>query len=165
MQSKEDLEKHYYDPDPWGYKRSIEDEIRRDRILSVANMFAPYDLALDIACGEGWITQSIAAREVHGYEMSDNAAARFPQGVKRIITPTFKYDFIMATGCLYGHYDCQSFIDIINKCASRIILTCNIQAWESTKINAINARQIVYMVFPYHTGTEQHNQVLRVFKV
>lgn len=79
MQPVSEIEQHYANPDPWGVKTSDENARRKRHIIHMLNFFGPhYSRALDIACGEAWITQDVPASTRHGYEISDNAAARFP---------------------------------------------------------------------------------------
>lgn len=169
MQSKEELEKHYVNPDPWGYKTNPEDQRRKRHLIDIARMFGHeysdprflFKRALDIACGEGWITGNIPAFDVEGYEISDLAASRFPKWVKRASPPEGKYDFVMATGCLYGHYDWKSIVGLINAHAEGIVMVSNIESWEhKPAISSIEGKEIFTATFPYN----EHNQKVRVFR-
>ena len=103
MQTKEELEHWYAVPDPWLYKQTPDDEERKNLILD----FLPlkYQRALDIGCGEGFVTTDLPAIEIHGIEISDNAARRLPWNVKRVHSPEGLYDLVMTTGTLYQQYD------------------------------------------------------------
>jgi predicted TPR repeat methyltransferase len=123
---------------------------------------AHFSSALDICCGEGWITKDLPADEIHGLEISDNAAARFPENVKRIFAPEQKYDFIMATGCLYAHYDWKQIVGHINNGLKKdtVIMISNIATWEHPPaVREIKANQIYTAKFNYN----EHQQQVRVF--
>lgn len=163
-QSKADLESWYQRRDPWDLMQSADDHYRRRCILSVLSMYGPFERALDIGAGEGFISGSLPADEINGYEISDTAAARFPPHVHRTLHPTGRanYDLVLATGILYQQYDWQLFVDMIKTHASDVILTCNIATWEVPQaIAEIPGRQVVDMTFAYREFTQR----LRVFKV
>lgn len=163
---KEPLEKFYEKEDPWDYTKRPDDIKRKGYILHWLNYFGPFEYALDIACGEGWITKDIPATNIAGYEISDNAASRFDPKIRRCTTPLGQYDLIMATGCLYSHYNYQTFLDMIKKHASKFVLTCNIASWEVPGIcDFIPGDQIIEMKFPYQAGEEMVEQQLRIFKI
>lgn len=170
MQSKDEIEKSYEKPDPWGYQSSSEDKKRKNYLVGLAGLFCRFDYGiygsgLDICCGEGWITGSLPVGEIlEGIELSDTAAARFPPHVKRVSAPRMKYDFVMATGCLYPHYDWRQIVLHINRAtkSGSIILISNIEAWEHQQaIESITGRQIFEARFPYN----EHHQKVRVFEV
>lgn len=127
MQTKEELEQWYINPDPWFYKKTIDDEIRKNLILD----FLPlkYQRALDIGCGEGFITTDLPAIEIHGIEISDTAASRFPWNVKRVIQPEGLYDLAITTGTLYEQYDHKQIYSWIKSSACRHILIAGIRDW------------------------------------
>ncbi len=154
----------FLEPDPWGYRTNPDDILRKEIIISAASIFTKliYDRALDLGALEGWISEDLPANIVHGYEISDVAAARFPPDVIHVKQPEGKYDLVVATGVLYGHYDWQHFVDLIKEHANGIILTCNIVAWESqSAISQIPGRQIYTAEFPYREFTQK----LRVFHI
>lgn len=157
-QSKGELEAWYAKKDPWGYQTTADDYLRKGIIIGVLNTFAPFQRALDIGCGEGWITQDLPAAEIHGIELSDGAALRFPENVKRVSQPDGKYDLVVATGVLYAQYDYQQILDWMVEAASGIVLTCNIKEWE---IMPFSDAFLQYTVeFPYR----DYVQKLRVYK-
>ena len=120
MQTKEELEHWYAVADPWLYKQTPEDEIRKNLILD----FLPlnYQRALDVGCGEGFVTTDLPAIEIHGIEISDNAARRLPWNVKRVHSPEGLYDLVMTTGTLYEQYDHAQIYNWIKQSACRHIL-------------------------------------------
>lgn len=156
--TKEQLEKFYAKKDPWNYKITPDDQLRQDIILEwIANWRLrkaldkggffpePFDRALDIGAGEGWITNFLPADEIHGYEISDKAASRFPENVKRVTEIKGKYDLIIATGVLYKQYDYRWILDTIKKHANGLVLTCNIHNWEKNDLpNMIKDDLFIY---------------------
>lgn len=159
-QDKNEIEIWYENKDPWEYEKNPDDWQRREYIRSVLEVLAPrnkFYRALDIGCGEGFITEVLPARHVYGIEISDNAAERL-RGVKRVFKPQGKYDLIVATGVLYEQYDYKQFHNWIALHAKGIVLTCNIKDWEKNYLP--NHKQIFYAEFPYR----DHTQVMRVYK-
>lgn len=163
-QPKHEIEEAYKTPDPWGYKSSDEDRKRKTYILSVIRIFnIHFRRAIDICCGEGWITGGLPADTIHGIEISDNAAGRFPEHVKRVEGPIGKYDLILATGCLYGHYDWKSIVNQIKEAAGpgSLIVLSNIESWEyKAAITWIPGSQVFEARFPYN----EHHQKIRIFQ-
>lgn len=149
-------------PDPWGYRTNPDDKRRKQLILHCLAMFTPYSRALDIGAHEGWITQDLPCNVRHGYELSDLAASRFPVGVERVHTILGGYDLVVATGVLYAHYEWQLFTQMIQKHATRIVLTCNIKPWEVPEaIARIPGKELYTMEFQYREWTQK----LRVFQI
>lgn len=142
MQSKAEIEKSYETPDPWGYKTNPNDEARKTRILGALykelkrTHLPPWSLALDIGAGEGWVTRDLPALQVDGYEISDFAASRFPENVRRVsFAVAHPYDLVTAMGVMYGHYDWRSFLDkLLEFRSSATLLLCNIAEWERPEI-------------------------------
>lgn len=128
MQSKQELDTWYSKQDPWSYKDNPHDIRRKEIILS--HLKGEYKRALDIGAGEGWLTKDLPAKEIHGIEVSDVAASRFPENVKRVHKPEGKYDLIIATGVFYDQYDYKQMHQWILDHASGLVLTSNIKSWE-----------------------------------
>ncbi len=152
----------YLTPDPWGYQTNPNDFIRKYKIISIANRYAgpfKFKRALDLGCGEGWISTDLPATIIHGYEKSENAKKRLPANVYPITTPIGNYDLVLATGVLYSHYDTDDIFDIIYKHSTKIVITCNIVEWE-INFQIADAKEIHSEVFKYREFT-QH---LRVFR-
>jgi hypothetical protein len=126
MQSKEELENWYLREDPWNYKTTEDDYFRKEKILS---LLKKYDKALDIGCGEGFITKDLPANEIFGIELSDNASLRLPSNVTRLIQPVDTYDLVMTTGTLYQQYNHQQITNWIKQSASHHILVGGIKDW------------------------------------
>lgn len=152
-QSKKDLDEFYSKTDPWGYQDNSDDKFRKQAILDALSPFAPFKRALDIGAGEGWITKDLPAKKLEAYELSDLAAARMPNNIKRVTEPSGKYDLIIATGVFYEQYDHQAMLKLIEDHASDIVLTCNIKEWE---INPLPSGRIIHCLeFPYRTYTQR----------
>lgn len=160
-QSKDDLDRYYSTrPDPWEYATTKDDETRKRYILHALELFPPFQRVLDLGAGEGWLTKDLPALTKHGYELSDVAAARFPDSVQRLCHG--QYDLVVATGVLYSHYDWHTIVGLIEGRASNVILTCNIKEWEvGAAIAAIPGKQVLDMEFPYRN----FQQKLRVFQI
>lgn len=151
------MDEYYANEDPWGYESHADDLKRKYEILSQVRY--QYQRALDIGCGEGWITQDLCANQKYGLELSPVAASRCPESVTVITEPVGTYDLVIATGVLYKHYDYHRFLDIIKKHASETIITCNIESWEVPEVMNIGT-QTFTKVFPYRNYTQR----LRVFE-
>jgi hypothetical protein len=76
------------------------------------------------------MTKDLPAKDRHGIELSDNAAARFPKNVTRVAEPEGKYDLILCTGMLYKHYDYKKFLEWIKSAASKTVVISSIKQWE-----------------------------------
>ncbi len=163
MQPKEDIEKSYETPDPWGYQTNPEDKKRYMAIMGLIRTQGIFwARAIDICCGEGWITSRLPAKVIHGIEISDNAAARFPQSMTRVHKPDGKYELILSTGCLYAHYDWKAIVGHIREAATRgsVIVISNIESWELKEAVAmIPGKQFLEARYPYN----EHYQKARVF--
>ncbi len=88
-----------------------------------------YERAIDIGCGEGFVTKDLPAIESHGIEISDLAASRLPWNVKRVHAPEGLYDLVMTTGTLYTQYNHEQIVEWIRKCSCRHILIAGIREW------------------------------------
>ncbi len=160
--TREELERNYDIEDPWGYQSHPDDEYRKNLILQT---LAPkrFKRALDICCGEGWITKDLPAAEIHGFEASDQAASRFPPNVKRVHNIHGYYDLIVLTGALYANYNWEDFINIINQHASQTVLLCNIKDREVSE--AIERLRYKAMLVNREFQYREFTQKLRLFKV
>ena len=129
MFQKEWFEEFYKKRDPWNYESTSDDAYRKQVLLSVMHDFGPFDRALDIGCGEGFVTKDIPANTIHGIEISDLAASRLPANVQRVLSPEGKYDLVITTGTLYKEYNYAQIIEWINTSASNIVLVAGIKHW------------------------------------
>ena len=151
-QPKEEIEKHYQTPDPWGYQ-SNPDDIERKKIIQTLKG-RNYKRALDIGGGEGWISKDLPAQSIEVLEISDNAKKRLPEGVLGVTEPTGQYDLIIATGVMYHHYDYQNFLDIIKKHSIGAVLLCNIAGWEVEEVKDLGTPSLTEE-FPYREFTQR----------
>lgn len=169
QQTREELNKFYQQPDPWNYQTTQDDMMRMQKIIEVARKHGPFQRAIDIGCGEGFITQHLPAFERYGYDLSDIAMSRLPDAV--IPFPMYevekrrnfkKFDLVLATGVFYPQYDYQAMIELCKFFSNYMVITCNIEGeqWEQPEVMDIG-KQIEAVKFPYRGYTE----VLRVFKI
>jgi hypothetical protein len=128
MQTKKELEDWYAAEDPWNYKTNMDDQIRKEIILSFFEKII-YNKALDIGAGEGFITKDLPAKIIHGIEISDLAASRFDKKIKRIFEPEELYDLVITTGTLYSQYDYKKITETIKKYSCKHILISGIKDW------------------------------------
>lgn len=167
MMTKEELEQVYNNPDPWGYQTNPADAVRKETIIKILNEYGPFEKALDIACGEAWITKDIIANEIYGIEVSEQAKSRWPDRVKKNVYLGDTFDLVLVTGALYENYDWQWIVETIEIFASKYIVTSHIADREyRPAIERIPGKQINMALFPYlRSDTEQFTQILRVFKI
>lgn len=158
MQSKPELDDWYTNPDPWGYRTNPDDILRRNIIREVLLPLAPFERALDIGCGEGFITSYLPAMKLDGIELSDTAAARLHPRIRRVHEPDGRYDLVVATGVLYAQYEWPLLTGWILSAAQNIVLTCHIKDWELNELPA--DRQVHVEEFPYR----EYTQVLRLYR-
>jgi SAM-dependent methyltransferase len=126
IQSKEDLERWYSQSDRWGYFHEPDDSIRLKNILRILDY---YDKAIDIGCGEGFITRHLPAKEIYGVDISDNAMSRLPENVTSLKEPNGKYDLVISTGTLYQQYNHKQIYEWIIASAKNHILIAGIKDW------------------------------------
>jgi len=129
MQTKQELEDWYEKPDQWGYFSNPEDEKRRTLLLSMLDCGYYYERALDVGCGEGFITKEIPAYTIHGLDLSKNALSRLPRNVTPVDAPIGQYDLVVSTGTLYAQYDHKAIYETIMAAAADHILISGIGEW------------------------------------
>lgn len=122
------LEAWYEKSDPWGYRSEADDAYRKTFLCQLVNAYKPKKV-LDIGCGEGFVTESINADELHGLEISDKAAARIPSHIKRVLAPEGSYDLVLTTGTLYKEYDHTQIAAWIKQADSRWVVVAGIKDW------------------------------------
>jgi hypothetical protein len=153
MQSKQELEDWYSEPDRWGYFRNPDDENRLKYILDTLKVGKPkYDRALDIGCGEGFVTQHLPATIIHGYDVANNALNRLPQNVLPCPSPFGKYDLVITTGTLYSQYDHETINKMILQYAEKYVLVAGIREW---LINYSYGKELTTIIFPYREFTQK----------
>ncbi|NIP29571.1 MAG: methyltransferase domain-containing protein [Candidatus Dadabacteria bacterium] len=72
IQSKDELDSWYSQPDPWGYETNPEDLNRCAMLLSVLPQ-KRFSRILDIGCGNGFVTQRLPGDTIIGVDISENA--------------------------------------------------------------------------------------------
>jgi SAM-dependent methyltransferase len=116
MESREEWERWYASPNPWGNEGSLEDRVRIGT-LSARLERARFQLALDLGCGEGVMSHALSRRaeRTMGFDISqraiERAQARFPdvefgQGEIREVARRpdivrLPFDFVCAAEVLY----------------------------------------------------------------
>jgi tRNA G46 methylase TrmB len=155
MQTKQELEDWYSVEDPWQYKTTADDLYRKDKILSI---LGNYKTALDIGCGEGFVTSDLPATKIFGIELSDNASLRLPKNVNRLNEPDGKYELVMTTGTLYQQYNHQQITQWIKESSSYHILVGGIKDW---MIWSDFGKVIKEIEFQYR----EYTQIVRLYEV
>ena len=159
MQSKQELEDWYSEPDRWGYFSNPEDAERLSKVMFMLGWGKRfYDRAIDIGCGEGFITKHLPAGIIHGIDLSNNALNRLPPNVQPVAEPQGKYDLVVSTGTLYQQYDHEAMYQQIMSCASQYILIGGISEW---LIDKNFGRQIQTIIFRYR----EFNQKMTLYHV
>lgn len=161
MQTIKEIEDWYKTPDPWGYESNPDDDIRKKHILEALEGYGTFKKALDIGCGEGFITRDLPAERLYGFDVSQQALERLPEHIHALRRPQDikgKFDLVVATGVMYPQYAYADIIHMIAKSASRIILLCNISEWEMPDIQTI-PNQMKFEQFKYR----EYTQNLRVY--
>jgi len=147
MQTKQELDEWYKDDDPWDYKTTHDDIYRKNFYLTVLeDLGGNYSRALDIGAGEGFITKDLPADEIHAIEMSDTAASRFPDNVKRMSTPMGTYDLVLVTGLLYKQYDHAGIAQMALSAAQKHVCIGGIEDW---LLPYSFGRMVATFKFPY----------------
>lgn len=168
-EARQEIERFYERPDPWGYKTNPDDQIRKQRILNILNKFLNklgekrFRRALDVGCGEGWITEDLPAEEIIGVDISSKAIGRVQKSgrkatyyqldINKDSLPN-NFDLIVATGVLYKDYIKPEIIKNIEEALNPkgILLTCHIKEW---KIYEPNLPSIYQEEFPYREYRER----------
>jgi SAM-dependent methyltransferase len=160
MNSKQQIEEEYSVKDPWGYEKNPFDKIRLDKILEVLKPYGIFERALDIGCGEGFITKHLPAKEIFGYDESDTAMSRCPKEIKTLRKADIegRFDLVTATGVMYRHYDYSSMLDLIRRHSSGIVLLCNIDVSEVEEVKELK-NEIYKETFPYRDW----NEIIRIY--
>lgn len=172
IQTEQELNDFYSTPDPWGYYSNPHDTVRKARILAALPRLN-YSNALDIGCGNGFITNDLPAQRVIGLEFSSKAVAwasehaapqvEYRQGsifdLPDLSLPLM--DLVVITGVLYPQYIGKSLrlvyvlIDRILK-PGGILLCSHIYEWYQARFPYLT---ISREYFPYR----DFSQVLEVY--
>ncbi len=150
VQLVEDLDRLYEASDPWNYETTPDDNERKNRLVSLLPV-RHCRRALDIGCGNGFVTVELPAAEIVGIDISSQAirhaqarlaqrrdAARFDfrAGSLFDLSPTEvgTYDLVLITGVLYPQYIGSGFsmvrliIDDLLDAGGHLV-SCHIDEW------------------------------------
>jgi predicted TPR repeat methyltransferase len=150
LQPVEELEESYKTPDPWNYDATVDDQIRRTRLLGLLPQIR-YRRVLDIGCGNGFVTAHLPGDSILGCDISVNAvhwarerirtrsdASRFAFGARSIFDLDAKamgrFDLIIITGVLYPQYIGNAF-SVVTQIVDSLLLddgilaACHISDW------------------------------------
>ena len=153
--TKGDLENFYDKQDPWGYETNPEDQKRIEKLLKFIGP-RRFKNALDIGCGNGYVTRKLPAQNIVGIDISEKAICEarnknknenikyhsFPlQNISSI--PYNKFDLIIITGVLYSQYIDGDTRDIFSSIKEMlepngILITVHITKWRVLKRPALN---------------------------
>ena len=160
MQTQKELEEWYSKEDPWEYKTNDDDRRRLKQILFTLG-WGPrvYSRALDVGCGEGFVTTHLPAFEIHGMDISLTAMSRLPSNVKAVTKPEGKYDLVISTGTLYKQYDHEFIYKTIMEAASRYILIAGIEEW---LVPYDFGRRLYHNAIQYR---QQYNQLFTLYEL
>lgn len=160
----------YEQIDPFHFKTNPSDAVRLEKIIDALDG-KKYKRALDIGCGEGFITEFLPAEEIYGHDESSLAMSRLPKNVKPLKREEIKgnYDLIVVAGVLNKTGDCNDpddIINIINKHASGTILLCHrIETEIISAVNKIKGNEVKTITFPYSTKDADWTQKIRIYEV
>lgn len=169
MLGKQAMNDKYKDPDPFGVQIHPDDAIRKQKILDALQLHIDevrggeqFMRALDIGCGEGWITQDIPADHICGLDISDVALSRCDSNITKVndrkkLKGTF--DCIIACGVLVNDYDFKDILEIIESVATDFVLTCQAVNTEVPDVLTLTGKPESIIEFPYRDT----NQRMRIF--
>ena len=154
IQTQQELDDFYKNPDPWAYK-SNPDDIRRRHELLACLPNNKYQRVLDIGCGNGFLTSQLPGSEVIGVDLSASAVDWAKESVSEVADSSRfkfqqasifelkseklgKFDLIIITGLLYKQYIGKSnslIFEIIDDLLSAggVLATCHIHNWNPPK--------------------------------
>jgi 2-polyprenyl-3-methyl-5-hydroxy-6-metoxy-1,4-benzoquinol methylase len=173
IQSKTELDLFHTNKDPWGYENNNEDLIRKEILLGEIPK-QPYKNALDIGCGQGFITQYLPGENIYGVDLSKNAIDfakgnstdnkfKFIQGSIFEIDKLFdvKFDLIVITGVLYPQYigNSSSLIYLlIDKilATNGTLISVHINEWYHCQFPYVRTKQTFYNYREYIHNLETY---------
>lgn len=174
VQSADELNAYYTNEDPWGYYTNREDSNRKLVLLSAIKGLS-FSRALDIGCGNGFITRAIPAREVIGVDISENAIkeARRRAGDTHVRYETCSlfelspsrlglFDCILITGVLYNQY--------IGKALPLVYMLLDEMLEEDGTLISVHIEEWNFARFPYAIIHKQryryreYNHLLEIYR-
>lgn len=173
VQTAQDLDRFYADEDPWNYRDHPDDQRRLDEIRGLLSGHR-FQSALDIGCGNGFVTTALPAEKVLGIDLSSAAigwakkraeslrdANRFSFEVQSIFDidtlSEEAFDLVVITGVLYPQYIGRGF-SLIRLKVDRILarggtlLSCHIDDWTRFRFPYTLTDQSLY---PYRDYTHR----------
>ena len=116
IQTAKELDTYYVSPDPWGYYQNKHDAARKSILLEAIKAYA-FGRALDIGCGNGFLTESFPATEIIGIDISSEAIVEAKsrsrnKHISYVAASLFElpnldlgaFDCVLITGVLYEQY-------------------------------------------------------------
>ncbi|MBZ5588312.1 MAG: class I SAM-dependent methyltransferase [Acidobacteriia bacterium] len=166
VQSRDELEEWWKDPDPWGYESTDADHTRRALLLAAIPK-RHFLRVLDIGCGNGFVTERLPGDRVVGIDISSNAIAH----ANKRRSPKVSYechslfalpelgwsepfDLIVITGVLYPQYIGRSerlvyaIIDDLLTQGGNLV-SCHIDEWYQTRFPYVTLSREYYTYREY----------------
>lgn len=128
---------NYTTPDPFGYRASSDDWLRRALVRAVLSPenTTTYQRALDLGAGEGFVSENLPAASVWGYDVNPTAMGRFPPNVLKFdpVLHAEKFDLICAMGVIYPFYDTGDLLEMMTRFRKpeTHFLIAGVPDWES----------------------------------
>lgn len=155
VQTADELDSFYQQPDPWSFHGDPQDERRRHEMLGALPK-RTYRRALDIGCGNGFLTLSLPGDELVGVDLSEKAiewarkaAEDASQGARSrfealsLFDPALeslgRFDLVVITGVLYPQYLGKSLsvarlqLDKVLE-PGGILASCHIRGWGQVEL-------------------------------
>lgn len=171
LQSKSELENWHRIKDPWGYEENHHDQIRKKVVLSEIPD-RNYEAALDIGCGQGFLTKELPGKSVVGVDVSDEAIRHAnlfaTERVHFLASDLFAlneslsgstFDLVVITGVLYPQYVGAAhnlIYDIVDRLLSNngILLSVHVNEWYSARFPYIVLKEFCYPYRDYYHRLE-----------
>lgn len=179
LQPIQELEDFYRNPDPWNYRAHPDDARRKSELLSLLPP-REWTRALDIGCGDGFITFDLPGQKVVGADISASAVkwADEARGKRHDhhrfdfrCTSIFDlrpqelgtFDLVIVTGVLYSQYIGKAFsvarqrIDALLQDGG-VLVSCHIDEWRPPAFPYISLDVAFY---PYRGYTHRLETYLK----
>lgn len=173
IQPAQELEQFYAQEDPWRYDENPDDRRRLDEIRGLLGG-RRFRRALDIGCGNGFVTTTLPAEKIVGIDLSQAAIAwarkradalpdadRFEFEALSVFDigklEEKSFDLVVITGVLYPQYIGKSF-SLIRLYIDRllqdggVLLSCHIDEWMRFRFPYTLIDQSIY---PYREYTHR----------
>ncbi len=178
IQTKQQLDCFYSEPDPWQYAGHPDDARRKTELLSLIPP-RQFERTLDIGCGNGFLTFDLPGKAVTGVDLSSSAiawacqnrdmrddAARFSFVAASLFELDPKrlglFDLVVITGVLYAQYIGrtsslvrQRIDELLEE--GGILISCHIDEWHPPRFPYTTLDVVLY---PYR----DHAHRLEVYR-